>query len=240
MNNEKCGVYFILNKDNNLIKIGCSNNIQRRYNELVSNLYNLGLNNELEILKTIETKNKFEVENIYHSIFKEYRKTGEWFDITLDMINNVDYLKEIKDKNINAKIFFKNVNNNSYNIINGKCIPKYNINNISKVNLDMQSKGVFYSFLELEIDSKDNIVTMKGNIPLYEDIAEYIGMSERNLRRYLSVLEEKNLIKITTFGFRKAIVINPEYYATGKDLDIETLKLFNILECDDEKINSYV
>jgi len=32
-------------------------------------------------------------------------------------------------------------------------------------------------------------------------------------------------------------VINPEYYATGKELDIDTLKLFDLVECDDDKIN---
>lgn len=118
-------------------------------------------------------------------------------------------------------------------------IYRERMGDLMALKLNATEKGVWYSLGELAT-FPTNTVHMKGNIPLYEDIAEYIGMSERNLRRYLSVLEEKNLIKITTFGFRKAIVINPEYYATGKDLDIETLKLFNILECDDEKINSYV
>jgi DNA-binding transcriptional ArsR family regulator len=65
-------------------------------------------------------------------------------------------------------------------------------------------------------------------------------MSDRNLRRYLKVLEDKNLIKFVQCGFKKAIVVNPEYYATGKDLDLETLKLFGLIECDDEKIESYL
>ena len=41
-------------------------------------------------------------------------------------------------------------------------------------------------------------------------------------------------------GHSKAIYVNPKYCATGKDLDIDTLKLFDLLECDDEKINSYL
>ena len=41
-------------------------------------------------------------------------------------------------------------------------------------------------------------------------------------------------------GYKKSIVINPEYYATGKELDIDTLKLFNLVECDEEKVNNYL
>ena len=41
-------------------------------------------------------------------------------------------------------------------------------------------------------------------------------------------------------GHKKSIYVNPQYTASGKDLDIETLQLFNLIECDEEKVNSYL
>lgn len=107
------------------------------------------------------------------------------------------------------------------------------------VKLSATEKGVWYSLGELAT-YPTNTVMIKGEVPNLEQVADYVGMSERNLRRYITKLCEMNLIKVTQCGYKKAIVINPEYYATGKDLDIETLRLFNIVECDEEKIESYL
>lgn len=107
---------------------------------------------------------------------------------------------------------------------------------IMALKLNATEKGVWYSLGEL-CTYPTNTVMISGNIPSFEDISEYIGMSERNLRRYLKALEDKNLIKLSQCGYKKSIVINPEYYATGKELDIDTLRLFNLIECNDDKIN---
>lgn len=76
--------------------------------------------------------------------------------------------------------------------------------------------------------------------PTFEALGKYIGISDRNLRKYIHKLEDVNLIKLVKVGYKKAIVFNPEYYATGKDLDIDTLRLFNLVECDDDKVNEYL
>ena len=113
------------------------------------------------------------------------------------------------------------------------------LGDIMALKLNATEKGVWYSLGEL-CTYPTNTVMIGGNIPSFDDIANYIGMSERNLRRYLKVLEDKNLIKLSQCGFKKSVVVNPEYYATGKDLDIETLKMFDLIECDDDKINQYL
>jgi len=110
------------------------------------------------------------------------------------------------------------------------------LGDIMALKLNATEKGVWYSLGEL-CTYPTNTVMIGGNIPSFEDIAVYIGMSERNLRRYLKILEDKNLMKMSQCGYKKSIVINPEYYATGKELDIDTLKLFDLVECDDDKIN---
>lgn len=113
------------------------------------------------------------------------------------------------------------------------------LGDIMALKLNATEKGVWYSLGEL-CTYPTNTVMIGGNIPSFEDISQYVGMSERNLRRYLKVLEDKNLIKMSQCGFKKSIIVNPEYYATGKELDIDTLKLFNLINCDDNKINEYL
>jgi DNA-binding transcriptional ArsR family regulator len=72
------------------------------------------------------------------------------------------------------------------------------------------------------------------------ELEPIIGLSERSIRESLKSLEEKGLIKLIQSGHRKAIYINPSYYATGKDLDSDTLQMFSLIKCDDEKVNEYL
>ena len=221
------GVYFILNKNNGLIKIGCSKNIINRFYQLQNQFRHLGLQDELELINYIECKNYTKLESYIHSIFKINKSSNEWFKISnkdIDIIlQDDDFKLKLKEIEIDIVDFTKNKN------VYLKRTKK----------LNATEKGVWYSLGELSVYPSNNVV-INGEIPTYEDIAKYIGMSERNLRRYLNLLEDKNLIKIKSVGFRKSIFMNPEYYATGKDLDLSTLKLFNLVECDDNKINNYL
>lgn len=107
------------------------------------------------------------------------------------------------------------------------------------VKLNATEKGVWYSLGELAT-YPTNTVMINNEIPTIDELGNYVGMSDRNLRRYLGKLEEMNLIKSIQYGYKKAYVMNPEYYATGKDLDLKTLKLFGLVEIDEDKINSYM
>jgi DNA-binding transcriptional ArsR family regulator len=85
-----------------------------------------------------------------------------------------------------------------------------------------------------------NCVVIKDHIPAMIELEPIIGLSERSIRESLKSLEEKGLIKLIQSGHRKAIYINPSYYATGKDLDSDTLQMFSLIKCDDEKVNEYL
>ncbi|WP_133014886.1 hypothetical protein [Clostridium cuniculi] len=118
-------------------------------------------------------------------------------------------------------------------------IYRERLGDIVALKLNISEKGVYYSLGEL-LTYPTNTVMINGDIPTFEALGKYIGLSDRNLRKYIHKLEDVNLIKLVKVGYKKAIVFNPEYYATGKDLDIDTLRLFNLVECDDDKVNEYL
>lgn len=92
-------VYFIRNKYNGLLKIGKTNDLQRRINE-IENCFNfLGLDTNELVVEAISYcpygMNNSKVETYYHNLFKEKRKIGEWFDVSYDELLNslfVDYI----------------------------------------------------------------------------------------------------------------------------------------------------
>ena len=81
------GVYFILNKSNNLIKIGCTNNIQKRFKQIKGQFRHLGLDDNIELVKYIETDNYKQLEKELHKKYKDRRVNHEWFNISVDDID---------------------------------------------------------------------------------------------------------------------------------------------------------
>ena len=81
-------VYFIRNKYNGLLKIGKTNDLQRRINEIESCFNFLGLDTNELAVEAISYcpygMNNDKVETYYHNLFKEKRKIGEWFDVSYD------------------------------------------------------------------------------------------------------------------------------------------------------------
>ena len=81
-------VYFIRNKYNGLLKIGKTNDLQRRINEIESCFNFLGLDTNELVVEAISYcpygMNNGKVETYYHNLFKEKRKIGEWFDVSYD------------------------------------------------------------------------------------------------------------------------------------------------------------
>ena len=92
-------VYFIRNKYNGLLKIGKTNDLQRRINEIESCFNFLGLDTNELAVEAISYcpygMDNGKVETYYHNLFKEKRKIGEWFDVSYDELLNslfVDYI----------------------------------------------------------------------------------------------------------------------------------------------------
>lgn len=99
---KKCSssiIYFIRNEYNGLLKIGKTNNLQRRIKE-IENCFNfLGLDTSKLVVEAISYcpygMNNGKVETYYHNLFKEKRKNGEWFDISYEELVDslyVDYI----------------------------------------------------------------------------------------------------------------------------------------------------
>ena len=113
------------------------------------------------------------------------------------------------------------------------------LENKMALKLTLVEKG-FYSWLCDFVSYPTNCVMINEQIPTIELLTNIIGIKERALRGHLKTLQVKGLIKLIQFGHKKAIYINPRYYASGKDLDIETLRMFDLIEYDEDKIKSYI
>lgn len=105
--------------------------------------------------------------------------------------------------------------------------------------LTLIEEGVFSRLCKF-IQYPTNCIMIEENIPTIEILMKIMDLKERTLRGHLKTLENKGVLKMIQFGHKKAIYINPKYVASGKDLDIETLRIFNLVECDEEKVNSYL
>ena len=110
---------------------------------------------------------------------------------------------------------------------------------VYNMKLNNNEKLVFY-ILRDYIQYPTNCLVINDKIPTIKELEPIIGLTERTIITVLKVLETKNLIKRVQSGHKKAIYFNPEYYASGKDLEIKTLQLFDLIECDDAKVNSYL
>lgn len=85
---KNCGkkhnyVYFFRNRYNNLVKIGCTTNIVKRYGGIRSICKNyIGMEDALIIEGAIDTSfiKPEKVEKFLHEKYGKYRKFGEWFE----------------------------------------------------------------------------------------------------------------------------------------------------------------
>ena len=70
-------VYIIKNMDTGNIKIGVSNDVQKRLNT-----FRTGNDCQLELVyKSVVCSNSFSIESSVHEYFKDYRVRGEWFKV---------------------------------------------------------------------------------------------------------------------------------------------------------------
>ena len=98
------GVYIILNKtkstkDEMIIKIGCSKDIQKRFKQIKSSFKFNGIQDELELYNVIECKEYKLLEKHLHSAMKSRKITNEWFKTDEEFLNralmkiNLSYYK---------------------------------------------------------------------------------------------------------------------------------------------------
>ena len=108
-----------------------------------------------------------------------------------------------------------------------------------KMKLEVNEKLVYYVLRDF-VSFPSNSILINGEVPTILELEPLIGLKERTIRKALKGLEEKGLIKMMNSGVRKCIFFNPFYYASGKELEAETLKMFELLEYDENKVEEYI
>jgi len=139
----------------------------------------------------------------------------------------------VRSKTINKSKYLKD-DKSEFNIVH-----RNRIKEIDDMDLTKNEKLVYY-IIRNYVDHPYNNIVINGIIPTFKDLEPLVSLTERSIRESLKTLEEKNLLKLKQAGHRKSIYINPAYYATGKELSIDTLKMFGLLEIDDDKIDYYL
>lgn len=168
---------------------------------------------------------------------------------------NVKYLEDVKRKSMKAFDLIP-----EQNLINKRSTEKHNkrinqkqrydggdfnmvyrnsLKGVMKMKLENNERLVYYTLRDF-INYPTNSIMINDEIPKIEDLESIVGLKERTIRKSLKSLEEKELFKLVQSGHRKAIFVNPVYYASGKEINIETLHMFDLVECDDNKVEDYL
>lgn len=80
-NREQGYVYLIRNNDNGLLKIGYTNNVDRRLKEIEKRFEFTGVKSNLVVEYLFEHEDYIGLETFLHKEFKKHRIQNEWFDI---------------------------------------------------------------------------------------------------------------------------------------------------------------
>jgi hypothetical protein len=122
---------------------------------------------------------------------------------------------------------------------NFNMVYRNKIDEVVNMKLDINEKLVYFTLRDF-IVHPTNCILINDEVPTFPQLENIVGLKERSIRKAIKSLEEKGLVKLKQSGHRKAIYVNPSYYASGKDFNTEVLQMFGLVECDDEKVNSYL
>ena len=160
---------------------------------------------------------------------------------TTNTISNEEFGIENSQSIVNKKSRKKKSVKNREKLDNGEfnMVYREKAKEVICMKLTTNEKLVYYVLRDL-VQYPTNCVVLNNHIPTNTELEPIIGLSERSIIKAIKSLEDKNLIKRIQYGHKKAIYINPNYYASGKDLEVDTLKMFGLLKCDDEKVKEYI
>lgn len=220
--NNISGVYQIRNLNNNKIYIGSSIDIPTRWKQHVQSLnknkhHNFHL--QKSWLKYGMDMFKFEIVELVDEelLFSAEQK---WINKSQSYDGNYGY-------NLSIEASRPNNIKDATSHLNCNLVMRENLCEIQEMKLNKNDKLTYYIVRDY-VQYPENCVMINGNIPSITDLEEFIGLSDRAIRESLKVLEEKSLIKLVQSSHKKAIYINPLYYASGKTISKETLELFEI------------
>lgn len=193
------GVYFILNEDTKLIKVGCSKDINKRYRDLQSQNEHLGYTNKLVLLDKILVDNYYDLEQYIHNKFSEKRVINEWFDITEKDIN------EIKSE----------LDDNSYRGFDSGYIKMdRNVTN-EFLNMGLSYNDIGIVFHLKDFINTENVLETDGKPINQKGIIEILKMKKTRVYEILKFLNNKNIIvsiKSPRNSKSNIYIINPKYF----------------------------
>lgn len=230
---QKEGVYLIRNKDNDLLKIGYCNNLERRLKEIIKSFNFTGQDPQLKIECFIECKHYKELEKYLHNHFEEFRSKNEWFNINdisevIEVSKKFKYIKrdkkevrrirKIKSKSNNFKYYKCAIefNKKEYNIIFQDCKPYPDITYLNNICSDLGCNKRFPFLCGLLYD-EDNCKELKNK----KEIQIYNSLNSK----YIIQLENGSYISINEF--LKPFIIKE------KQKEVENIKqtLNNAIKC---------
>ena len=208
---------FIIEEDSKFLEIQGGSFIQSENGEFIT---------KSEHDKIIQTK----LEKYKTEMFA----TANYVSNTEFGIGNEQSLTKKKVKKKKSGKARENFDNGEFNIV-----YRNKIEGVMNMKLNTNEKLVFYIMRDF-IQHPTNCIVINDHIPTIKELEPIIGLTERSIITALKSLEDKNMLKRVQYGHKKAIYINPEYYASGKELDLDSLKLFGLVKIDDEKVKSYL
>ena len=247
------GIYLIRNKNNNLLKIGLTNDINRRIKDIKSNFKFFGEKPNLELECFIECDNNFEVEKYLHKRFDKYRYTNEWFDIKYisdiisSLINEFVTTSSV-DKNITKEIVNRSMS--LYELLDvpfpreyqGEIIKEYNSNDIKFVSESefgiptLREYAIFTSILYIYMNknSKNGIVEYTEQQILrnmcYENNPS--NVTRKKLSESIDILTnttiEKDNIKFKLLDVKNGILYLSEFVIK----EIENNRIYTFIQID--------
>ena len=209
-------------------------NINKEFKEVVGGSFIKLESGEIftqsEVLKYIQRKLELFNVDLLHN---NSEKIKESFGIeNSQRLVNKNSKKPMRN-HMATKSMYDGSGNHGFNIV-----YRGRLEDLQNMKLDKNEKLVYYVVRDF-IQYPSNCVIINDVIPTFKDLEPITSLTERTIRDALKALELKGILKLVQSGHRKAIYINPEYYASGKELNIDTLKLFGLLKIDDAKIETY-
>ena len=183
------GVYLIRNKQNGLLKIGRTNNIERRYGEIIKNFEFCGMSASNIILeKFIECSEEVRLERELHKELENYNVQNEWFDI-----KDYDIVEEALISIIERDFMGKMTSNDLEIEGNSKNDLCFVVNTISNTNLSSNAKLLYIWLANNTKDAFSVVVSGK-------QLQTILSCSRNTVLRTLKELEDnKYVYKVSRF-----------------------------------------
>ena len=216
------GVYLIRNKQNGLLKIGRTNNIERRYGEIIKNFEFCGMSASNIILeKFIECSEEVRLERELHKELENYNVQNEWFDI-----KDYDIVEEALISIIERDFMGKITSNGLEIEGNSKNDLCFVVNTISNTNLSSNAKLLYIWLANNTKDAFSVVVSGK-------QLQTILSCSRNTVSRTLKELEDnKYIYKVSRFDKDTCRQLNNMYCVipiTENGIDTKKYKLIKNL-----------